>query len=89
MPESYFADDKDDITNAVLLEDYRNMLADAIASLPEKQQLIVVLSYFGDKKSDDIAQIMNMTSGNVRVTLSRALDKINEYLVNHGWNGEI
>jgi len=73
---------------AVELEDYRNMLADAIAELPEKYQLIIILKYFGEKHSDDIAKIVGMSSVNVRVTLSRALKKINDYFVKHGWDGE-
>jgi len=32
---------------------------------------------------------MNMSAVNVRVTLSRALKRIQDYLVKHGWNGEI
>ena len=79
----------DDLTQAVLIEDYRNILADAIATLPEKYQLIVILKFFGEKQSDEIAGIMNMSAVNVRVTLSRALKKINDYLIKHGWNGEV
>ncbi|MCI5605251.1 MAG: sigma-70 family RNA polymerase sigma factor [Clostridia bacterium] len=88
IDEQYLAVE-DDMTQAVLIEYYRDMLADAIATLSEKYQLIVILKFFGEKHSDEIAKIMNMSSVNVRVTLSRALKKINEYLIKHGWNGEI
>ena len=88
IDEKYLAVE-DDMTQAVLLEDYRNMLADAIATLPEKYQILVILKFFGEKQSDEIAEIMNMSAVNVRVTLSRSLKKINDYLVKHGWNGEI
>ena len=63
--------------------------SEAISILPEKYQLIVILKYFGEKNSDQISEIMSMSAVNVRVTLSRALKKINDYLVKHGWNGEI
>ena len=79
----------DDMEKTLLIEDYRDILADAISTLPEKYQLIVILKYFGEKRSEDIARIMDMTAVNVRVSLSRALKKINDYLVDHGWNGEI
>jgi RNA polymerase sigma-70 factor (ECF subfamily) len=88
IDEIYLAAE-DEMMNAVSLEDYRDMLADAISTLSEKYQLIVILKFFGEKHSEEIAKIMNMSAVNVRVTLSRALKKINDYLVNHGWNGEI
>lgn len=88
VDERYFSSD-DDMANAIMIEDYREMLADAISTLPEKYQLIVILKFFGEKQSDEIATIMNMSAGNVRVTLSRSLKKINDYLLSKGWNGEI
>ena len=87
--DDHFLAVEDDMTKAVLIEEYRDMLADAIATLPEKYQMIVVLKFFGEKQGEEIAKIMDMTAVNVRVTLSRALKKINEYLVKNGWNGEI
>lgn len=83
--------------NAVLYEDYgeeivylqncRDMLADAISSLPPKNQMIVILKFFGDKQSNEIAAITNMSPINVRVTLTRALKKIKNYFIENGWNG--
>lgn len=89
LDEKYLQTDDDYISKAILLEDYRNILADAISALPEKYQLVVILKYFGEKQSDEISKIMNMSAVNVRVTLSRALKKINEILLKNGWNGEI
>lgn len=89
VDEKYLQTEDDYISKAVLLEDYRNMLADAISTLPEKYQLVVILKYFGEKQSNEIARIMNMSAVNVRVTLSRALKKISEILEKNGWNGEI
>lgn len=85
----YYLSVEDDTEKAILIEDYRDMLADAIAALPEKYQLLVILKYFGEKQSDDIAKITNMSAVNVRVTLSRALKRIQDYLAKHGWNGEV
>lgn len=87
--DEYYLSVEDDMEKAILIEHYRDMFADAIATLPEKYQLLVILKYFGEKQSDDIAKIMNMSAVNVRVTLSRALKRIQDYLVKHGWNGEI
>ena len=87
--DEYYLRIDDDMEKAILIEEYRDMLADAISTLSEKYQLIVILKFFGEKHSDEIAKIMNMSAVNVRVTLSRALKQINDYLIKHGWNGEI
>lgn len=89
IDEKYLYDNDDYTTQAILLEDYRNILANAISVLSEKYQLVVILRYFGEKKADEIARITGMSAVNVRVIISRALKKINEYLVSNGWNGEI
>lgn len=89
LDEKYLQTEDDYISKAILLEDYRNMLGDAISTLPEKYQLVIILKYFGEKQSEEISKIMNMSAVNVRVTLSRALKKINEILLKNGWNGEI
>ena len=84
---NYITDDV--VTRSMEIDNFRNLLADAISTLQEKHQLIIVLKYFGNKKSDEIAKILNMSAVNVRVIISRTLKKINEYFVEHGWNGEI
>lgn len=86
--ESYFAVE-DNMEQAVVLEEYRELLANAISAMPEKYQLIIILKFFGEKHSEEIAEIMDMSAINVRVTLSRALKKINEHLIKNGWNGVI
>ncbi len=89
IDEKYLHTNDDYMAQSILLEDYRNILADAISTLPEKNQLVLILKYFGEKKSEEIAKIVGMSTVNVRVTISRTLKKINEYLINKGWNGEI
>lgn len=73
---------------AVYLQNCRDMLADAISSLPPKNQMIVILKFFGDKQSNEISTITNMSPINVRVTLNRSLKKIQSYFIQNGWNGE-
>lgn len=85
----YLYDNNDYAAQAIMLEDYRDILANAISALSEKYQLVVILRYFGEKSTEEIADITGMTAVNVRVTISRALKKINEYLVSSGWNGEL
>lgn len=69
-------DEGDDMERAVYLQQVRAQLAKAIATLPERQQKIVVMSYFRQKSSNEIAEELGMTAGNVRVQLTRALDKL-------------
>lgn len=69
-------DDNSDMENAVYLDQISTQLKRAIAQLPEKQQKLVMLHYFEEKTSTEIAQIMGMSAVNVRVQLSRALDKL-------------
>lgn len=70
------ADDGDDMEHCIYLEQLRDVLAKAIATLPEKQQKIVILRYFKQQSSAQIAEQLGLTSGNVRVLLTRALDKL-------------
>ena len=76
--ENVLSDDSTNLERGVYLEQLRRTLADAIGKLPERQQQIVVLSYFKQKSSNEIAEMLGMTPGNVRVQLSRALDKMED-----------
>ncbi len=49
-----------------------SILKDAIKQLPERDQKILVMTYWLNMKSDDIAAEMGMTSGAVRTGLTRA-----------------
>lgn len=70
---------EDDLTCAIHLDDMRKHLADALSTLPEIQRKIVIYKYFKNKNSSEIAEIVGISSVNVRVNLSRALKKIKDY----------
>lgn len=74
--ENVLPDESSDIERGVYLEQLRKTIAEAISQLPERQQQIVILSYFKQKNSNEIAALLNMTPVNVRVQLSRALSKM-------------
>ena len=74
--ENLLEGDDTDMSRSVYLQQLRDGIADAISTLPERQQKIVILRYFKEKTSSEIAEIMGMTPGNVRVQLSRALDSL-------------
>lgn len=69
-------DEGDDMDRSIYLEQLRDTLGKAIATLPEKQQKIVILRYFKQMSSAEIADQLGLTPGNVRVLLTRALDKL-------------
>jgi RNA polymerase sigma-70 factor, ECF subfamily len=45
-----------------------------VASLPEKQRMVVVLRYQEDMEVEEIARVLNMKSATVKTQLARALD---------------
>lgn len=74
--ENFLSDESSDMERSIYLEQLRKTMAETIAQLPERQQQIVILSYFKKKSSNEIAELLGMTPGNVRVQMSRALDKL-------------
>lgn len=64
------------LDEGVYLEQLHGALMKAIKSLPERQQKIIMMRYFENYSSDEIASRLGITPGNVRVLLSRALDKL-------------
>ena len=52
----------------------------ALDELSDREQSIISLRFFGGLKHDQIADVLNIKTGTVRVALSRALDKLREGL---------
>ena len=65
-----------DLDAGIYLEQLHDVLMKAIKTLPERQQKIVMMRYFQNYSSEEIARYLGTTPGNVRVLLSRALDKL-------------
>lgn len=80
-----------DLDKGVYLEQLHKALIKAIRALPERQQKIIILRYFHNYSHEQIARQLGTTSGNVRVLLSRALDKLSshseEYWKEFKYNG--
>ncbi len=83
--ESDFADE---LAEASHMSYLRKRLAEALKELPETQRQIVIYKYFYNKKSNEIAELVGTTPGNVRVQLKRAIDKLREIfdINNIRWN---
>ena len=52
----------------------------ALQELTDREQSIISLRYFAGLKHDQIADVLKVRAGTVRVALSRALDKLRERL---------
>lgn len=65
-----------DLDEGIYLEQLHSTLMRAINSLPERQRQIVMMRYFQNRSSEDIASALGLSPGNVRVLLSRALNKL-------------
>ena len=74
--QNIIPDEGSDMERGVYLQQLRSSLANALQQLPDRQQQIVIMHYFHNKTSQEIAEALDMTPGNVRVQLSRALDKL-------------
>ena len=70
---------EDELVSAIELSNIRNELKLALESLNETQRTIVVLKYFHGKDATEIAEVLGMSHGNVRVQLMRGMNKIRDY----------
>ena len=58
-------------------------LQKAIATLPEKQQLVFKMKYFEDMKYENISEILDTSVGGLKANYYHAVKKIEEYLKNN------
>lgn len=59
--------------DCLYMEEKRNLVTRLLATLQPIDRQIVILSYYKEMTSDQIAEVVGLTAGNVRVRLSRAL----------------
>ena len=67
---------KEEIAQALMLEEIREFLDREIAKLDSVKRQILLMRYYDEMSSNEIAKVMNMTPGNVRVILTRTLNKL-------------
>ncbi|MCW4467812.1 sigma-70 family RNA polymerase sigma factor [Flavobacterium sp. MFBS3-15] len=58
-------------------------LQQAVATLPEKQQLVFKMKYFEDLKYDDISEILGTSVGALKASYHHAVKKIEDYINTH------
>lgn len=69
-------DESIDLDAGVYLEQLHSFLMKAIKKLPDRQQKIIMMRYFQNYSASEIAVRLNISPGNVRVLLFRAIDKL-------------
>ncbi|MDR1766243.1 MAG: sigma-70 family RNA polymerase sigma factor [Lachnospiraceae bacterium] len=75
---------EEDMDGAIYLEEMRRYVKQALEALPERERKIVVERYFEELSSWEIAKNSELTPGNVRVILTRALKKMAVYFERNG-----
>jgi len=58
-------------------------LQQAISQLPEKQQLVFNLKYFGEMKYDEMSQMLGTSIGALKASYHHAVRKITDFFENH------
>lgn len=58
-------------------------LQQAIASLPEKQQLVFKMKYFDDLKYEEISEILGTSVGALKASYHHAVKKIEDFVNTH------
>lgn len=74
--QDVMADESIDMDAGIYLEQLHKVLMNAIKTLPEREQKVIMMTYFENKSGDQIARILGITPGNVRVILHRAIGKL-------------
>ncbi len=70
----------DDLTSTVPFPERNEELTDAVAALPPRRRLIVLLRYYGDLSLRDIADTLGIAEGTVSATLTQAREELREAL---------
>lgn len=80
---------EDELVVAEYILQMRDVLANALNTISDVQKRIIIYKYYENKKSDEIALLVGISSGNVRVQLSRAINKLKEYFDKNNIRWEI
>ena len=79
---------RDDMAQAVNVMACRQALARSLSKLDERSREVIILRYLKGLSPEETAQRLGLSSVNVRVIQSRALDKMNRSLAAAGFSAE-
>jgi RNA polymerase sigma-70 factor (ECF subfamily) len=58
-------------------------VARCLERLPERERSVLVMSFYDDRPSDDVAESLGLSAGNVRVIRHRGITKLRSCVENH------
>ncbi|MBQ9198099.1 MAG: sigma-70 family RNA polymerase sigma factor [Clostridia bacterium] len=67
----------------------RRQIRQALAALPEDQRAVMILRDFQDTPYEEIARILEISEGTVKSRLSRAREKVKNYIKSAEQNGDL
>jgi len=62
-------------------------MEDALASLPDKQRIPLLMSDVDEEEYEDIARILDLPLGTVKSRIHRARARLKAFLTDRGWQG--
>ena len=77
---SEVADDPEETETAMIRDEERQHLRQALEMLPSDQREAVILRYFSDLTVPEVAAVMGQREGTIKSRLSRAVDRLGEIL---------
>jgi len=66
----------------------RVVVLDALATLPPKTRVVVVMRYWADMSVNEVAELLGCSPGNVKSQSARGLDKLRAVLGDSGWRDQ-
>lgn len=75
----------DNLVEDLIRSEQRRFLYEAMMELPDRQREILELFYFSELSIKEIAEVMRLTSQNVRVLAHRAKKQLREYMEVKGY----
>lgn len=69
-----------DILEEVIHKEEKKQLLEAVSQLKGQKKEVILLQYFGDFSQKEIAAMLKITPGNVKVLSYRAKKELKEYL---------
>lgn len=75
-----------DVDKIIILKEQNNFIQDTLRKMRKEEYDIFIMFYYGGKKIDEIANKLNLTKSQVKVSLHRIRKKIKKNLNKGGYN---
>ena len=85
LTEANIPFEDDPMGEVVKLLESRDRIAKVLERLQPRSKEVVILRYFKNKTPQEIANIMKLSYGNVRVILTRALAQMGSFFEANNW----